>query len=426
MNQWYGSAHAADRLSTAVSLAGECAEVGGRWRALPAIVESDHNFENGAFLQPVVPTGLLHLILDPVEANARLGVVWRLVDEGNYWWVGALNGRFTLNLLVNGRSAQVACTKIEAFKPEQAVSLQLLDDGQVISLFCNGNLLITHADNRLAEATGVGLLLENNAAHRICRDFEAHPRTIPIPDDIRFCESWTPVASRPVIADAFRGQAADLQNHQTDTGGKVWEKSVGSGKICLTGQNQARVVASVQSPNPSRTAYTIAWDNPNYVDMSVEITPPGTGRGSWENGRGGLILWQDADNYIIVNSWLDDFYDGASISSFFRLNGFEDLYDAVWTNVGKRIRWGRPFRLRLVSDGVNYLAYVNHEPVLYRSVRDVYPEFSRLAINRIGIVANWEWGHDTGSTFTHFSASEERSLPDREERTSCSRSYFGE
>ncbi|MCP5100576.1 MAG: nucleotide-binding protein, partial [Chloroflexi bacterium] len=35
MNQWYGSAHAADRLSTAVSLAGECAEVGGRWRALP-------------------------------------------------------------------------------------------------------------------------------------------------------------------------------------------------------------------------------------------------------------------------------------------------------------------------------------------------------------------------------------------------------
>ena len=47
---------------------------------------------------------------------------------------------------------------------------------------------------------------------------------------------------------------------------------------------------------------------------------------------------QDDGNALIVSTWLDDEYEGASISSFFRLGGFEDLYDAIWTNVGDRVR----------------------------------------------------------------------------------------
>jgi len=42
--------------------------------------------------------------------------------------------------------------------------------------------------------------------------------------------------------------------------------------------------------------------------------------------------------------------------------------------------------------------------VLYRAFRDIYPGFRRLHIRKVGIVANWEWGHDTGSRFLSFEA----------------------
>ena len=50
------------------------------------------------------------------------------------------------------------------------------------------------------------------------------------------------------------------------------------------------------------------------------MTPPGTGRGEGHNGRGGLVLFQDPDTYVIVNVWLDDApdHDGIAISMFFR------------------------------------------------------------------------------------------------------------
>jgi hypothetical protein len=61
-------------------------------------------------------------------------------------------------------------------------------------------------------------------------------------------------------------------------------------------------------------------------------------------------------------------------------------------------------RLGLSSDGDRYLAFIDDEPVLYRAFRDVYPDASRLQIRKVGIVANWEFGTDTGSTFQHFIA----------------------
>jgi hypothetical protein len=58
----------------------------------------------------------------------------------------------------------------------------------------------------------------------------------------------------------------------------------------------------------------------------------------------------------------------------------------------------------VVFDGVQYLVFVNDEPVLMRALTDVYPNFNRLTINRVGILANWEWGNDTGSVFNQFVA----------------------
>jgi hypothetical protein len=49
---------------------------------------------------------------------------------------------------------------------------------------------------------------------------------------------------------------------------------------------------------------------------------------------------------------------------------------------------------------------LDDEPVLYRAFTDVYPDYPPLAIRRVGLAANWEWGNDTGSAFNDFAAKE--------------------
>ena len=147
---------------------------------------------------------------------------------------------------------------------------------------------------------------------------------------------------------------------------------------------------------------TVAWDNPSFSDVSVTIFPLGKERGQGEKGRGGLIFWQDKDNYIIINTWLDDYYDGESISCFFRIEGFEEIYDAVWSNIGDAIAFRQSYTLGVVFDGNNYTVRVDDRTVLYRALTDIYPWATSLKINRVGIVANWEWGNDTGSGFSDF------------------------
>jgi hypothetical protein len=68
------------------------------------------------------------------------------------------------------------------------------------------------------------------------------------------------------------------------------------------------------------------------------------------------------------------------------------------------ITFGQPYTLRIIFDGNNYCACVNGQTVLYRALTDVYPDLQPLKINRLGIVANWEWGNDTGSAFSNFVA----------------------
>jgi hypothetical protein len=41
---------------------------------------------------------------------------------------------------------------------------------------------------------------------------------------------------------------------------------------------------------------------------------------------------------------------------------------------------------------------------MQRALRDVYPDWHELKINEVGIVANWEWGSDTGTIFRDFVA----------------------
>jgi hypothetical protein len=256
-------------------------------------------------------------------------------------------------------------------------------------------------DARLASATGIGINISQANSEIYLRDLEAHPRTVTIPD-LDLGLPWWREGEDIAVQDDFQTWQGDLVGKTTSIGEKVWAKTLGKGAIAISESGIAKVQASVQNPNPGRTAYTVPWDYSSFADVEVTILPPGKARGQGDKGRGGLIFWQDQDNYIIINTWLDDFYEGESMSCFFRIAGFEEVYDAVWSNIGKAIAFGQPYTLRIVFDGNNYTVRVNNQTVLYRALTDVYPWATALKINRLGVVANWEWGDDTGSGFSNF------------------------
>ncbi|NJK47791.1 nucleotide-binding protein [Candidatus Gracilibacteria bacterium] len=413
LTTWYGTAVAADSL-TGDSLLGDTkAEIGGLWTvcqghyqktANGTLAISEHSL---GILDTDITSGLVHLILETSDTITTAGIVWRFQDSENFW--SFLIGGEKCQLLIqeNGIGKSIAISDRWHLEPNTVHSLQVLDDGTTFSLYLNGKLVFDTAfsDTRLQNSTGVGIqsLESNNSSY--FRSLEAHPRSIAIPKQLDLGSPWVAEGKQVLVSDNFTSdRVTDLAGTMTTIGDLPWRKEIGTGIVEYTENNSAKVKASAKKHNPGRTAYTVAWENPEFADIQVEITPPGSKRGQGEKGRGGLIFWQDPENYIIINNWLDDWFAGASISSFFTINGFEDLYDAVWTNVGSRVSWGVSHRLRVVFDGLNYTAFVNDEPVLYRSLRDVYPNLAPMTINRVGIVANWEWGNDTGSVFNNFIA----------------------
>ncbi len=417
---WYGTAELADRLVGDSLLSDSKAEIGGLWAVYQGNYKKTANGtvpmseDSLAILDSGLLSGLVHVILATSDTVTTVGIVWRFQDSDNFWSLLVGENNCQLQIQEHGICTTVAVSEQCCLQPHTIHSLQILDEGKTFSLYLNGKLLFSFADPRLQNATGVGIraIESNNCLY--FRSFEAHPRSIPIFDQLDLGFPWIAEGKQVVVRDDFVGeQNTDLAEKSTDfsdlpEGDRfapcTWRKDIGTGVIELTSNGNAKVRASAQNQNPGRTVYTVAWENPEFADIQVDITPPGSDRGQGEKGRGGLIFWQDPENYIIINNWLDDCFAGSSISSFFTINGFEDLYDAVWTNVGSRVRWGITHRLRVVFDGMNYTAFIDDEPVLYRSLRDVYPNVKHLAINRVGIVANWEWGNDTGSIFKNFVA----------------------
>jgi len=420
LSHWYGTAHGADKLIGDGWLDDCEAEVGGLWRNCKGSFAQTPKgavaaaMDSLAVLNPGNPSGLVHVMIETSDNVTTAKVIWRFQDGENFWCLLLGANKCQLEIQEDGVGKSIAVDDGQYLQRNMIHSLQILDEGRQFSLYLNGKLLFENwfVDTRLQNATGVGIggIEANDGLY--FRSFEAHGVSIPIPTELNLGSPWLVEGTRVVVRDNFDGEkCGDLGGKTVKVGDLpegVWRKEMGKGKIELTGNGSVKVKGSRQNPNPGRTAYTITWVNPDFADVQVEIIPPGSQGQQGEKGRGGLIFWQDADNYMIINNWLNDLIPNssvcASVSSFFCINGFEDLYDAVWTNVGSRIYWGVPHRLRVVFDGMNYTAFINDEPVLYRCLRDVYPSCHSLAINRVGIAANWEWGNDTGSVFTNFIA----------------------
>lgn len=215
---------------------------------------------------------------------------------------------------------------------------------------------------------------------------------------------WEPAPGRPSCTDDFSGPPGDLADASTD--GARWRRVLGEGVIERTGRGAARVRADLHAPNPGRTAYCLPWSSHSGVEVAARITPPGRHRGEGHQGRSGLVIWQDPDNHLVLNHFIDDGSVGVSISAFLRIRGHESMFewDAVWSNVAQRVRWGEPFDLSVACDGRQFLCRIGGEPVLYRRLTDYRRHAPALRINGVGLVANWEWGDDTGTAFSAFSA----------------------
>ncbi|MBK9474181.1 MAG: hypothetical protein IPO18_18255 [bacterium] len=388
----------ADRGLSGTELSGRQAPVGGAWIR-----------ETGLWrLATPAAAGLLRVRLAPAELAADgVTLAWRTVGGDARWELRLTAGGARLVIVERGARRELA-TAIWATAPDD---VQVLDDGREVSVLAAGGLVFGQRFPAAlpvldAAAPGLGLVLEGTKAPRGLLALEAYPRELPLPAELVAGQPWNPAAGETVAADPLAGIDGDLAGRTLPVGGRTWSRLRGQGVLAGGGAGSAAVQwrASPAAPLPDRTIYAIDWDDPGYAELEVTLTPPGSARGQREHGTAGFCLWQDEDHCLLVNTWLDDCYGGASLSSFFTIAGFEDLYDAIWTNVGGRITWGRPLRMKLVSDGLRYTVSLDGEPVLHRSLSDVYPGCRPLRITRVGLLGNWEWGADTGSRFADFRA----------------------
>lgn len=415
--EWFGTATVADHLTGGGEPLGAVAPAGGGgWQVDGDLVRT----AAGARQAPAtagpsralaaaragvgVPVGLLHAAVGAGGSAATAEIRWRIAGDGSH--LAAVLGAGHCEVVARdagGPGLVLASAALPAGRAGRARVVQILDDGTRLAVHVDGALVggtwpVVPA-GRFGGGHDVGFALRGEAT---VRDFEAHPRDVALPDSLDCGTPWAPPASGPAWHERFDATAADLDGTATPSGGRHWTRDVGAGAIELLG-DRARVRADRAHPFPDRAVFTVAWDDPAHARLELEMTVPGTTKGEGHNGRCGVVFWQDPDNYLIANVFVDDVFAGASISTFYHLAGHEDMYDAVWTLV-RGVEWGRRCTLWATFDGERLLAGVDDEPCLVRALRDVYPTTPALRIVRVGIIVNEEWGNDTGTVLHRFSA----------------------
>ena len=281
LSTWYGTAHAADTLTGLAALQDSDAEIGGRWHVSYGGFTRTQNGAVGlyqgnlALLYPVSSSGLVHAIVQmDADAAGSAKLIWRAQDANTYWALSVSVAGCSLVICEDGKSTEVAATTQPSLRATVAHSLQILDDGQTFSLSLDGVLLFDRRfiDVRLASMTGVGLW--SSGGEVAVRQFEAHPRSVPIPDVLDLGQPWNPKGQRIAISEHFEGSTRPLDGKSTTSGGGLWMRTLGQGMIDLIGDGTAKVRASAAEPNPGRTAYTVGWKDHSFADLEIEITPP--------------------------------------------------------------------------------------------------------------------------------------------------------
>ena len=410
--EWFGTAVAADRLTGA----GERVDAvppaaGGAWQVDGDMVRTAAGARSGSAGRPsaahvkvVAPVGLLHAVVHAGRSERTAELRWRMAGDGAH--LAVVLGPRGCEIVARdaaGTSCSLAADAGLTLRAGSNRAVQVLDDGTRVAVHVDGRLVggtwpVVPPDGFDA-GHDVGFVLRGDVA---VRDFEAHPREVALPAVLDCGAPWTPPASGTPWHERFDATSPDLHGTSTPSGGRRWTRVEGVGAVELLGDH-ARVRADRTHPFPDRAVFTVPWDDPDHARLELDMTIPGLAKGEGHNGRCGVVFWQDPENYLIVNVFVDDVFAGASISTFYHLDGHEDMYDAVWTLV-RGVEWGRRCTLWATFDGERFLSGIDGEPCLVRALSDVYPGAPRLRIERVGIIVNEEWGNDTGTVLHRFSA----------------------
>ncbi len=399
LTTWFAGAHIADCFIGEGAITPTPTVVGLAWRPIGEPLRRSSNGAVGsmgdaAYIDPGAVTGLIHV----TAANGPLGLalVWRARGDDDHWRLELRATTFRLGRRRHGTDEWLA----EGDLPPSVAALQVLDGDDEIRVVADETLIASlpvPADP--ATPTGFGLVSLVDGPLGLAR-IEAHPRSVQIPtglasglaDDIRG------IGDTVLIDDDFSAaEPGTLLEGRAAGPGLTWRRSLGTGRFVIGSPGRVMVESA-----PDRTAFTVPWPGAGLADIRAVIVPH---RHDGAMARAGLVSMQDDDNYLCVNLWFNDRSDGAaSVSSFLTIDGHEDIYDAVWVNVERRIQWDRPVEVGLVFDGRLYQVSLDDEPVMWRRLDDVYADAEPMRIERVGLLANWEWGLDTGSEFRRFLA----------------------
>ncbi len=332
------------------------------------------------------PPGLVRLSRD--RADGELVISWR-GDQGE---LAARYDGTDVELTVG---AQRAATHVPLLRG--AVELHLVVLPGAVAVYLLGDTI--SASVRVSTGPGDGggeLRAASGGSGQV--GVVAFPRRIAAPllppTDLLTDPQWT-------VTQSFDGPPrATLASLATDDG-RRWQRWCGERDFVIGGDG---LILTPGGDARGRTIWAVPWDDPHGAAVAVGLVPAGRGPGEGAHCAAGVALGSDADNVLLVNAWADDSYGGGSVSSFLRLDGWEEVYDAVWVNVGDRVRPGHPIELGVRFDGDRYLVALDGRVVLERAVSDVYPAHPPLAVRGLGILANWEWGSDSGSLVRYFRA----------------------
>lgn len=399
------------QMGDALTGGGPLHATGSFWRVLRGDMERTRSGarsrggEAVALLEVNNPSGLVHILMKADDEHAAAGLIWRFADEQNHWLLRFASGGAELVRTECGVETVIAADTALRLEAGRTHSVQITDGYGQIGCYLDGAQLFGRwvQDRFQEDSTAVGVWF-GAAGNVALSGLESHPRHVLMPGLVSIERPWRRLGNHILISDSFSGSFGTLAGRAPDIGKDHWIRALGNGVVDVKDRCGARVDASVDKPNPGRTFHTIYWPEPTFADLEVAIRPPGSGRGQNERCRSGLVFWQDEDNFLSFTAYLDDDYEGASVALFTKRHGFEELYDAVWTMVDDCIFWGRVFRLRIAFDGNRFVVLLGDEPIMERSLTDIYPQDPPLRITQVGLATNWEWGDDTGSVFESFTA----------------------
>lgn len=449
-SRWYGTAHAADRLTGASTAELGQAEKGGRWQVrgnLKRGAQGTRADAKGgmALLDPGAPSGVLGLRVKTGARPQGVALIFRARSPRDYY-AFVVSSEIAQAVRVRGTEAvPLQQTQAAEFllRKNATHHLQVIDTGSQVGPFDKGGKIRLYLDGQLAfvlgddpqsspefdnadaEAGGAGFEIgEGVAGGTVLSRFEAHPREVALPDELRLPEPFFEERGDVVVAsDRFDGAAGPLEARRTPVGGLAWEKrSPPDPKASLTLLGNGQVQPAPLEGRGDYLLYGLRWPEGyrHFASLEATLTPPGQkGRYDREGNctgytqanrekrlRAGFFFWQDAEHYLIARAFMDDSQSNASeIEWQAPVGGTLDVIRRV--NLGPRLCHGNPFHLRVSFDGDWAVAWVRapgsplEEPVQAFRWSDAFPQQPPLKIQMVGLVFSEE---DSGTRLDSFTA----------------------